>query len=80
MKKFTATDIGGGCLKITIRGFDGVENSMVFKTTFDAIEESIRQYDAGSLIQNAFWYLSADQREFLISGMTPQQWDEMINE
>jgi len=28
----------------------------------------------GTLIQNAMPYLTADQREFLISGLTPDEW------
>lgn len=30
----------------------------------------------GELIQNAMPHLSADDREFLISGTTPEEWDD----
>ena len=32
----------------------------------------------GELAQNAFPYLSADEREMLISGICPKCWDEMF--
>lgn len=31
----------------------------------------------GQLIQNAMPYLTAEQREFLMSGATPAEWDAM---
>ena len=34
----------------------------------------------GELAQNAFPYLSADEREMLISGICNQCWDEMFGE
>jgi hypothetical protein len=32
----------------------------------------------GSLVQNAFPDLGADQREFLMSGATPEEWDNIF--
>lgn len=32
----------------------------------------------GVLIQNAFPYLSADDREFLMTGCTPEEWGAMF--
>lgn len=32
----------------------------------------------GMMIQDAFPTLSAEQREFLLSGITPEQWKEMF--
>ena len=34
----------------------------------------------GELVQNAFPYLSADEREMLISGICPTCWDKMFDE
>lgn len=34
----------------------------------------------GELVQNAFPYLSADEREMLISGICPTCWDKMFGE
>ena len=40
----------------------------------------IEKYKAGKLIHHAFPGLSADQREFLISGMSPEAWAETFGE
>lgn len=33
----------------------------------------------GGLIQNVFSELSIDEREFLLSGYTPEEWNEMVS-
>jgi hypothetical protein len=33
----------------------------------------------GALIQDALPYLTADEREFLMTGITPDQWKKMFN-
>lgn len=37
-------------------------------------------YHDGQLVQVCFPYLSADDREFLITGSTPEEWDELFGE
>ena len=53
--------------------FDGVEREMDLPITAE-------QYDAyafGNIkIQDAFPNLSADEREFIMTGITPEQWAE----
>ena len=42
-----------------------------------------KEYDlwlGGELVQNAFPNLSADDREFIMTGMTPDEWDETFKE
>ena len=34
----------------------------------------------GALVQDAFPYLSADEREMLISGICPKCWDKLFGE
>ena len=41
-------------------------------------EEDYLNWDDGELVQNAFPYLSADEREMLISGICPTCWDSMF--
>jgi hypothetical protein len=41
----------------------------------DITEEQIRKYQEGALIQNAFPNLTADEREFIMTGITPDEWD-----
>jgi len=51
-------------------------------TTLD-LPCTVEQYIAwrdGELIQNAMPNLSADEREFLISGLLPGEYDEMFEE
>lgn len=36
------------------------------------------KYRAGAMIQNAFPQLSADHREFILTGTTPEVWDALI--
>lgn len=36
------------------------------------------KYQNGELIQNAFPMLNADQREFILTGTLPEEWDEMF--
>jgi len=38
----------------------------------------IRAWEAGELIQNALPQLTPDEREFLLSGLTPEDWQDMI--
>ena len=35
-------------------------------------------YQAGVRVQDAFPYLSADEREIIISGICPKCWDELF--
>ena len=38
----------------------------------------LQKYFAGAYMQDAFPYLSADDREFLISGTSPEGWEQMF--
>lgn len=37
-------------------------------------QEQLRRWDSGELVQKVFPHLTADQREFLMTGMTPEDW------
>jgi hypothetical protein len=39
-------------------------------------EEQLANWQLGALIQNAAPNLSAEDREFVISGITPEEWKE----
>ena len=43
-------------------------------------EEQVRDWEEGSLIQNAMPNLNPDQREFIMTGITPGSWDETFKE
>lgn len=45
-------------------------------------EEDLRAWmnNPNSLIQDAFPHLSDDEREFILTGITPEEWDELFAE
>ena len=43
-------------------------------------EEQMAAYKNGALIQVAFPDLTADQREFILTGITKEEWDELFKE
>ena len=45
----------------------------------DVTEEQIALWESGVLIQNAMPNLSADEREFIKTGITPAEWDSAFN-
>jgi hypothetical protein len=48
------------------------------KLTPKLLAEGMAKRDAGAMIQNAFPYLSADEREFLLTGTPGDVWDKMF--
>lgn len=63
---------------------DTVKYSKVCSVTDKLYEVSIplhkyRNIQSGNLIQNVFPDMSPDRREFLISGITPAEWEELFN-
>ena len=49
----------------------GEKNTMLLPVT----NEQIDRWQSGELIQNVFPHLTPSEREFLISGVTPEEWD-----
>jgi len=43
----------------------------------DVSQDQIDLWQGGSLIQNVMPNLSADEREFIMTGVTPEEWDSM---
>lgn len=41
----------------------------------DVTAEQLQRYTRGEMIQDVCLHLSADDREFLISGITPEEWN-----
>ena len=46
----------------------------------DCTEEQLKRHQMGELVQDIFPNLSTDEREFLISGITPEEWDNQFQE
>ena len=51
--------------------FSGNTNSMEIEVT----QEQLSSWESGVLIQNAMPNLSADEREFIMTGITPEEWN-----
>ena len=41
----------------------------------DVTQSQLDRWKAGELIQNVMPNISADDREFLMTGITPEEWD-----
>ena len=44
----------------------------------DVTEEQIAAWQGGELIQRAMPHLTADEREFLMTGITAEEWEKMF--
>lgn len=56
--------------------FSGKENEQDIPVT----QEQLDKWKGGMLIQNAMPNLTADQREFLMTGITKEEWEETFKE
>lgn len=57
--------------------FTGRKASMEINVT---PEQIARWKNSGTCIQEAFPHLTAGEREFLLSGSTPEEWDQLFKE
>lgn len=48
----------------------------IHEREIDVTPEQLKKWREGMLIQDAMPHLSADDREYLISGATPEEWDK----
>lgn len=44
----------------------------------DITDEQIRAFNHGAKIQDAFPHLTADEREFILTGYTKEDWDTLF--
>lgn len=56
--------------------FSGKANTMDIPVT----KQQIERWRAGVLIQNAMPDLTPDQREFIMTGITPEEWNATFKE
>lgn len=56
--------------------FSGQVNTL----EIDVTPEQLAAWQAGTLIQRAMPHLTADEREFIMTGITSSEWDEMFQE
>jgi hypothetical protein len=55
-------------------------NTMEIPLSPEEFDKCLTLWRTGELIQNAFPMLDAGQREFIKTGITPQEWDEMFKD
>lgn len=55
--------------------FTGKVNTMTLNISQEEFDAADKAWQAGSMVQNAFHMLNADEREFLLTGVTPEEWD-----
>lgn len=56
--------------------FTGIERTLDLNITLEQVDA----YNKGALIQNAFPNLTADEREFIMTGVTADEWDNAFGE
>ena len=61
---------------ITRTNFQGQENTL----DLDITPEQWQSYINGAFVQDAFPHLSLDEREFIITGMMPGEWEDLFSE
>lgn len=65
-------------MKITKRSsLTGIEHTREIDVTIEQLDAWI---NGGLMAQDAFPHLSANDREFLISGVTPEEWEATFGE
>lgn len=63
-------------MKITkISPFTGKENTIEIP---GLTEQMLNDWKGGMLIQNAMPGISAEHREFLMTGITPEEWNDLF--
>jgi len=50
----------------------------IHEREIDVTPEQLQKWHDGMLIQDAMPHLSDDDREYLISGATPEEWDQFF--
>ena len=46
----------------------------------DVTQDQLNRWQDGELIQDVFPHLNADEREFIKTGITPQEWSDTFGE
>ena len=60
--------------------YTGAWNTMELPLTHREYDRGITKWEDGALIQDAFPTLTADQREFVKTGITPEAWYNAFEE
>ncbi len=58
-----------------VSNMSGIEHEM----EIDITEQQLQKWRDGMLIQHAMPTLTADEREFLMTGIIPEEWDSLFS-
>ena len=75
--KSLAVDSDGLLWALTLNCFTGEGNIVALP---EHVVSDFMEWRDGELIQNVFPQLTVDQREMLMTGITPEEQEEMMNE
>jgi hypothetical protein len=56
--------------------FSGIERTIELPITREEYNQGMHKWKSGAYVQDAFPTLNADQREFIKSGVTKEEWEE----
>lgn len=67
-------------MKITkISQLTGNQHTMELNVTPEQIERFENRINTGEYVQTIFSHLSKEEREFILTGITPSEWNEIFN-
>lgn len=65
---------------IHARNMSGEKVTLTVTHTYDKCQKSLWDYNHGKHIQHAFDFLTADERNFMQTGLTSEEWDALFGE
>jgi hypothetical protein len=61
-----------------ISNLSGKEHTMELDVTIEQLERFENRRETGEYVQTIFPHLTKGEREFLLTGITPTEWDNMF--
>ena len=58
--------------------FTGKTNTLILPISPDTYDACVTAWQGGKMIQDAFPMLTAGEREFIKTGITPAEWDALF--
>lgn len=83
--QFHLTEMADGKTQVIykkpVTAYDTRDVVMLFNATISQMNQGWFEWNVkGNFVQDAFPFLSPDEREFLMTGTTPTEWKEMMRE
>jgi len=64
---------------IKISQISGIENTMDLDVTPLQMERFDNRLKNGEYVQTIFPHLTSEEREFILTGVTPEEWNQLFN-